>query len=57
MQLMTRFLSASLVFAICLVITGCGKDPKKNPDFNEKSLNDPGSLKMGADARQAPPGP
>ncbi|MEI8210711.1 MAG: hypothetical protein WCI02_01045 [Planctomycetota bacterium] len=57
MQLMTRFLSASLVLAICLVITGCGKDPKKNPDFNEKSLNEPAGIKMGGDARQAPPGP
>lgn len=38
--------------ALALVISsGCGKDPKKNPDFNAGALENPSSIKMGGDAR------
>jgi len=38
--------------ALTLVISsGCGKDPKKNPDFNAGALESPGAIKMGGDAR------
>jgi hypothetical protein len=37
---------------LALVFTGCGggPDPKANPNFQEKTLMDPGAVKMGADA-------
>ncbi|MFO0011692.1 MAG: hypothetical protein ACK553_03035 [Planctomycetota bacterium] len=34
-----------------VTLSGCGKDPKKNPDFNPSALDNPGSIKMGGDAR------
>jgi hypothetical protein len=36
---------------LTLVFTGCGggPDPKANPNFQEKTLMDPGAVKMGTD--------
>jgi hypothetical protein len=54
MKFATRTLVSAMLLAVGLLVTGCGKDPKKNPDFNEKSLQEPAGIKMGADARSAP---
>ncbi|MFN5274251.1 MAG: hypothetical protein ACK5E3_13665 [Planctomycetota bacterium] len=37
---------------LTLICSGCSKgpDPKANPNFQEKSLMDPGAIKMGAEA-------
>lgn len=43
-------ITIGLLSVLCI---GCGgPDPTKNPNFNQKTLDDPGSLKMGADAPQ-----
>jgi uncharacterized lipoprotein YajG len=45
----TSLLTMALLTLIC---SGCSKgpDPKANPNFQEKSLMDPGAIKMGAEA-------
>lgn len=37
---------------LTLICSGCNKgpDPKANPNFQEKSLMDPGAIKMGAES-------
>jgi len=41
-----------MIGLIALLSTGCSKgpDPKANPKFQEKTLMEPGAVKMGADA-------
>ncbi|MEI6525676.1 MAG: hypothetical protein WCP62_06575 [Planctomycetota bacterium] len=45
-------LSLLAIGLLSLTTIGCGKgpDPKANPNFQEKTLMDPGAVKMGADA-------
>jgi len=38
------------LLSICSVGCNKGPDPKANPNFQEKSLMDPGAIKMGAEA-------
>jgi predicted small lipoprotein YifL len=42
-------LSLFALSMLSLALAGCNKgpDPKKNPDFQEKTLMDPGAVKMG----------
>jgi hypothetical protein len=54
MTIATRTFVSAMLLAVGLLVTGCGKDPKKYPVFNEKSLQEPAGIKMGADARSAP---
>ena len=41
-----------MIGLIALLSTGCsqGPDPKANPKFQEKTLMEPGAVKMGAEA-------
>jgi hypothetical protein len=56
-----KYTQASL-FAIgllSLLCIGCGKsgpDPKANPNFQEKTLSDPGAVKMGEGMPKGGPG-
>lgn len=45
---MRRLVFGMLVVGLLSVLcTGCGgPDPTKNPNFNEKTLEDPGAVKM-----------
>jgi len=45
-------LSLAMIGLVSLCCAGCGKgpDPKANPNFQEKTLMDPGAVKMGAEA-------
>ena len=45
-------LSLMAIGLLSLTTIGCGKgpDPKANPNFQEKTLMEPGAVKMGADA-------
>jgi predicted small lipoprotein YifL len=47
--------SLSALAVLSLALAGCNKgpDPKKNPDFQEKTLMDPGAVKMGDNAPKA----
>lgn len=50
---MKNFTMSLLAMALLtLVCSGCGKgpDPKANPNFQEKTLMEPGAVKMGAEA-------
>jgi hypothetical protein len=50
---MKNFTMSLLAMALLtLICSGCNKgpDPKANPNFQEKSLMDPGAIKMGAEA-------
>lgn len=53
-NLLMKNLSMSLLAMalLTLICSGCNKgpDPKANPNFQEKSLMDPGAVKMGAEA-------
>lgn len=44
----------SVLGVLTLAFAGCNNqpDPKANPKFDEKTLMDPGGIKMGADAPQ-----
>jgi len=45
-------LSLVMIGLVSLCCAGCSKgpDPKANPNFQEKTLMDPGAVKMGAEA-------
>lgn len=46
-------LSLGAIGLLSIVSVGCNKggpDPKANPNFQEKTLMDPGAVKMGAEA-------
>lgn len=45
-------MSLMAIGLLALSTIGCGKgpDPKANPNFQEKSLQDPGAIKMGDNA-------
>lgn len=50
---MQKFVLSLMAIGLLSVLSvGCnnGPDPKANPDFQEKTLMDPGAVKMGADA-------
>lgn len=46
------FMSLLAIGLLSVVSVGCNKgpDPKANPNFQEKTLMDPGAVKMGAEA-------
>ena len=46
------FMSLLAIGLLSVVAVGCNKgpDPKANPNFQEKTLMDPGAVKMGAEA-------
>lgn len=45
-------LSLGAIGLLSIVSVGCNKgpDPKANPNFQEKTLMEPGAVKMGAEA-------
>ncbi len=48
-MLVSKFALLSIFVVICCLSVGCGDgrpDPRANPDFNEESMTDPGSVKL-----------